>query len=140
MALSGGVPRVINLLCDRSLMVASQRQVSRITEDHVVGAATHLSIDVPKNKVKGESADDALAPSRWRWAAAAAVVLVVVLGGTAALFGNPFGWFDAGSDPPLPRVPDSRREQGAPAAPPPATSGHLSSPPTHPPPAQPEQP
>jgi general secretion pathway protein A len=103
-ALSGGVPRVINLLCDRSLMVASQRQVSRITEDHVVGAATHLSIDVPKNKLQGESSDVSIAPSRWRRPAAVAIVLVVLLGGTAALFGNPFRSFDAGTDPPLPRV------------------------------------
>ena len=103
-ALSGGVPRVINLLCDRSLMVASQRRVSQITEDHVVGAATHLSIDVPKGKVKGEQPEGTTAiPSHWQWVAAGVAVLLVLVGAVTVL-GNPLEWFRPRIDPPLPRV------------------------------------
>jgi general secretion pathway protein A len=102
--LSGGVPRMINLICDRSLMVACQRQVSRITEDHVVGAATHLSLDVPKGKIKGERAEGAAQPSRrLRWIAAA-LVAVIAVAGLVALLGNPFEWLSPASEPPLPRV------------------------------------
>jgi general secretion pathway protein A len=103
-ALSGGVPRVINLVCDRSLMVACQRQVSRITEDHVVGAATHLSIDVPKNKLKGERPEGEAAPSRWRWVAATIIVVLLATGGVFAWIGNPMELLSPAVDPPLPRV------------------------------------
>ena len=101
-ALSGGVPRVINLICDRSLMVASQRLVSRINEDHVVGAATQLSIDVPKNKVKGERPEGEAVPSR-QWLAAA-IVALLVLGGVAAMTGYPIALFEAPLGPPVPRA------------------------------------
>ncbi len=55
-SISGGVPRVINLLCDRALMVGCEQQTSRITEDHVVGAAAQLGQEIPKGKIKGERA------------------------------------------------------------------------------------
>ena len=35
-AISGGVPRMINLVCDRALMMGCEEKTSRITEDHVV--------------------------------------------------------------------------------------------------------
>src|SRR5687767_6027841 len=103
-ALSGGVPRMINLICDRSLMVACKHEVSRINEDHVVGAATHLSIDVPKNKVKGERSEPEPVPSRRRWVAAAIVVLLALAVGTVAWIGNPLELFEAPIDPGLPTV------------------------------------
>jgi hypothetical protein len=103
-ALSGGVPRVINLICDRSLMVACQRQVSRITEDHVVGAATHLSIDVPKNKLKGERPEGEAEPSRRRWVPAAIIVVLLAAGGVIAWSINRFELLSPAIDPPLPRV------------------------------------
>ena len=104
-ALSGGVPRVINLICDRSLMIASQRQVSRVDEDHVVGAATNLRIDVPKDKVKGERPEGEGVPSR-QWLAAAVaglLLLVVLLGGLAAVTGNPMAPFEQ-LETPVPRA------------------------------------
>jgi general secretion pathway protein A len=102
--LSGGVPRMINLICDRSLMVGCKQQVSRITEDHVVGAATHLSIDVPKGKVKGERIEGAPEPSRWRPFAIAAVVLLAIAAGVVAVIGDPIEFFGSAVEPPLPRV------------------------------------
>ena len=63
-ALSGGVPRMINLICDRALMAACTRQASRITEDHVVEAAGNLGIAVPKHRIRGEVDDIAPPPSR----------------------------------------------------------------------------
>src|SRR5687767_2062050 len=100
--LSGGVPRVINLICDRSLMVACQRQVSRITEDHVVGAATHLNIDVPRGKVKGERGGGAAAPMHRRWAAIAALVALIVLAG--ALYWLLANSLSRDGEPPPPRA------------------------------------
>jgi general secretion pathway protein A len=103
--LSGGVPRLINLLCDRSLMAAAEKQTNRITEGHVVQAASQLNIDVPKGRVKGEHADitpllPAL-PAQWPMAAAAAVA-VLLLGLALALIGNPLGYFESTAEPPLP--------------------------------------
>jgi general secretion pathway protein A len=103
--LSGGVPRVINLLCDRSLMIASQRQVSVITEDHVVGAATHLDIDVPKGKIKGEGVEGPADGSKRRWIlAAAAAALIVITGLGLALLGNSLEYPAADLERSLPSV------------------------------------
>ena len=103
--LSGGVPRMINLICDRALMVGCQRQVSRITEDHVVGAATHLSLDVPKGKIKGERSDGTIDPTRRRWILAATMIALLAVAGTVlALFGNPLEMLAPEAEPPLPRV------------------------------------
>jgi general secretion pathway protein A len=61
-ALSGGIPRMINLICDRSLMIGCEKQTSRIAEEHVAGAARQLGIEVPKNKIKGEQTVTEAAP------------------------------------------------------------------------------
>src|SRR5687767_2471297 len=55
-AVSGGVPRMINLLCDRALMMGCEAQTSRITEEHIVKAAAQLGHEIPKGKVRGERA------------------------------------------------------------------------------------
>ena len=107
-ALSGGVPRMINLICDRSLMAASQKQTNRITEEHVVHAAGQLSLDVPKSKIKGERAEAAAgpAPARKGWLVAAAIVVVLIVLAGAAVYaiGNPLEYFEAPVQPALPRV------------------------------------
>ncbi len=68
--LSGGIPRVINTLCDRSLDVAYERQVRTIEPDVVVEAAERLKLDVP-------GAVPEAAPSR-RTGLLAAVALLAV--------------------------------------------------------------
>src|SRR5688572_32804560 len=49
-SISGGVPRMINLLCDRALMVGCEKQTSRIAEEHVVHAAGQLGLEIPEGK------------------------------------------------------------------------------------------
>src|ERR1044071_4173012 len=63
-SLSGGIPRMINLICDRSLMIGCEKQTIPRTEEHVAGAAAQLGLEVPKNKMVGErtTAADAGAP------------------------------------------------------------------------------
>lgn len=89
-AMSGGVPRMINLMCDRALMVGCEKQTSRISEEHVVAAAAQLGIEVPKNKIKGERAVPATTPTSNRTLVLGAVLVVLALIGTVVWFlGNP---------------------------------------------------
>lgn len=121
-SLSGGVPRVINLLCDRSLMSACEKQTSRITEEHVVHAAGQLGQEIPKGKIKGEPQDPAPVPSR-RGPVFAVLLLVILLAAAAAavaLTGNPLA-FLAGAAPPLARA--ETRALPAPITPLPVPAG-----------------
>ncbi len=89
-AVSGGVPRMINLLCDRALMVACEAQSSRITEEQVVLAAARIGLEVPKGKVKGERSGTAAArPSRRGLILAALLALMAVAGAAVYILGNP---------------------------------------------------
>jgi len=45
--LSGGIPRLINLICDRALIVGFSVRASRITPDMVQHAATSLDLQTP---------------------------------------------------------------------------------------------
>jgi len=104
--LSGGVPRMINLLCDRSLMVGCERQTSRISEEHVVAAAAQLGQDIPKGKVKGERADASKAPGSNRTLTlVAALVVIAAMAGAAVFLGNPMDFFAAGPPPAVPHGP-----------------------------------
>jgi general secretion pathway protein A len=119
-ALSGGVPRMINLICDRALMAGCDKQTSRIAEEHVVQAAAHLSLDVPKHKIKGETPEGAPAPASRRWVAVAAVVAFILIGAAiVAALGNPLEMLDSEA-PPLPRVEQHWLPPGIAAAPLPA--------------------
>ena len=105
-ALSGGVPRVINLLCDRSLMDACDKQTSRIAEEHVVHAAGQLGQEIPKGKIRGDREDEP--PVRSHRPLLVAVGLLVILLAAAAavfaLFGNPLELLAPGVTPAPPRV------------------------------------
>jgi general secretion pathway protein A len=48
-AFSGGVPRVINLLCDRALMVAAESKATTVTPEFVDEAAGRLELSLPKS-------------------------------------------------------------------------------------------
>jgi general secretion pathway protein A len=74
---SGGVPRVINLLCDRALMLGAEANTAEITEGMIQQAAAGLAIEKPAAPV-----------SRWRRALpwAAILVVILILFALAALF------------------------------------------------------
>src|SRR5690606_5340834 len=50
-AVSGGIPRVINLLCDRALMIGAERGVHDITASIVDEAADAISFRRPASEV-----------------------------------------------------------------------------------------
>jgi general secretion pathway protein A len=133
--ISGGVPRMINLLCDRSLMIGCEKQTSRIAEEHVVKAAGHLGQEIPKGKIKGEKATDAVdaaPPSRRPLIIGASVaVAVLIVAGLISLIGNPLNLFRVASPPPAPTAPGPQLPVVASALTPP---GNLPAPPVVPPP------
>jgi len=75
--LSAGVPRVINLLCDRALMAGAERGVHEITPAMIDAAADAISFRRPAAEVDR--------PRRRRWLPAAGIALVVVGALIAAL-------------------------------------------------------
>ncbi len=83
-AYTGGVPRIINLLCDRSLMQSAQMRVNRLTPAVIEEAAASLGLRLTeqgrqKKKKKAASAT-ATAPTRGRVAGMAALVLALLVG------------------------------------------------------------
>ena len=46
-AISGGIPRLVNTLCDRSLDVAFERHLRVVDKEAITGAAERLRLDVP---------------------------------------------------------------------------------------------
>jgi general secretion pathway protein A len=135
-AVSGGVPRMINLLCDRALMVACEAQGSRITEEQVVTAAAQIGLEVPKGKVRGERSA-ATARSSKRGLLLGLVLVLVALGGAFYYFlGDPVEFFSPARMPsvrraPAPRLPARATALAAPAGlaetgPPPAMAGSFS--------------
>lgn len=104
-AVSGGVPRMINLICDRALMVACEAQTSRITEEQVVLSAAQIGLKVPKGKVRGERSAAATRSSKRIWVVAA-VLVMAALGGTVYYFlGNPLELMAAAEMPAARRPP-----------------------------------
>ena len=87
---ASGVPRKINLLCDRALMIGCEAQTSRITEEHIVQAASQLGLEIPKGKVRGERAATAGTPRARRGLVLAGVALVLAAAATLGyVVGNP---------------------------------------------------
>ncbi len=104
-AVSGGVPRMINLVCDRALMVACEAQTSRITEEHAAQAAAQIGIEIPKGKIRGERAASSRRPSR-KVLLIAGVLLLAALGGAVTyVIGNPMALLDAADAPAVRRAP-----------------------------------
>jgi type II secretory pathway predicted ATPase ExeA len=80
-ALSGGIPRLINLICDRALLAGFSQRTSRITRPMIEQAAESLDVRPPRPPLAG------WLTRRASFAAAAAVVLLSsVLGAGAAAY------------------------------------------------------
>ena len=93
-ALSGGVPRVINLLCDRALMAGAQAGVHEITPELVDRAGGEIAFRRPHNGAAGRSR------RRSRLLAAAAALAVIVILGAAAVVAPLHRLVDAPPPPP----------------------------------------
>ena len=105
-AYTGGVPRVINLVCDRTLMQSAQMRVNRVTPAIIEEAAGSLGLRLPVNvKQKKRSAAAASGGSSpwWRMAAVAVVILAAVIVG--ALYFAPLDQLVTADPPPLPTAP-----------------------------------
>src|SRR6185436_13124639 len=107
--LSGGIPRMINLVCDRSLMLGCEKQTSRITEEHVVAAAAQLGLEAPKTKTRSERVSAAVGAPRSKAAAIGGVAAVAVLAVLAIAagwyFGNPLELFRSEAGPAVSQRP-----------------------------------
>ena len=104
-AVSGGVPRMINMMCDRALMISCEAQVSRIAEEHVVQAAAQIGLEIPKGKVRGDrNPSSTAAPTRTRALLVAALVLVAIGGAVFYFLGNPMELLQP-AEPPVVRRP-----------------------------------
>lgn len=133
-ALSGGIPRMINLICDRSLMTGCQKQTNQITEDHVAGAATQLGLEVPKSKIKSERTTTAISAPRSKRAIIAAIagaVVLAALGAATWFLGNPLELFRKEAPPAARHRPSRELPIAATALPVPVD---LPAPPVIPPP------
>jgi general secretion pathway protein A len=93
---SGGVPRVINLLCDRALMLGADARATTITPALVDDAAARLDLRRPAVATSSASR------RRGRRAAAAAVVVGLL---TLAAWAVPWGGLVDVTPPPLPAAP-----------------------------------
>lgn len=98
---SGGVPRLINLVCDRALDIASSGRAAEVTPIHVAAAARDLQSD-------SRRARRTRTMRRWAPAAAAAVAVLVIAGALGGAYRAGFGpdtWRRAAATPTIERAP-----------------------------------
>jgi general secretion pathway protein A len=108
---SGGIPRVINLLCDRALMLGAQQGTDAIARSQIAEAAAALALPVPEPATPRRSVR--------RWILVAVVLVLLAL---ALLLLVPWeGLVDAG----VPALPDRPAPAGPPALQPVAVPADL---------------
>ena len=92
--LTGGVPRVINQVCDTALMIAYGKESSRVDLEDVVEAAheLHLVAEAPEphetRAVEERPAAELRKSPVWARLSFAAVILLVILGAIWVFFGG----------------------------------------------------
>lgn len=117
-ALSGGVPRVINLLCDRALMAGAEKGVHEIGAEMIDRAADAISFRRPPAEV--DQPGRASGIPRWGIAAGAVVIVLALVGMLAPLH----RLVDAPA-PSLPAAPSADIPEIAAPQPPPEEPGQL---------------
>lgn len=105
--ISGGIPRLVNTLCDRALEAGYERQLRIIDPDAVVEAAARLRLDLPSALT---------VPGARRWPKTVAVLLVLLLVAVAAW------WWARQSTLNRAAPPSAAPSNSAPAAPAPPES------------------
>jgi general secretion pathway protein A len=114
-AVTGGVPRMINLICDRALMAASEARTDKISEEFIHKAATALDLTVPHGPQRRAVIDRLTDRSALRGMtlplAAGALLLAVVF-----FIGNPLDLLSR-ADPPAAAAPQSTPLRAAPLPP-----------------------
>lgn len=110
---SHGVPRVINLLCDRALAFAAQDSQELVTAGHVRQAAAALELAVPAGRPHSVAFSVTSAPAR-RWPKVLAGLLVVLAAAAAlALWLKPLPtWVKDAPAPAAPARPPARIAPG----------------------------
>jgi general secretion pathway protein A len=111
-AYTGGVPRIINLLCDRSLMQSAQMRVNRVTPAIIDEAAASIGVKLPTHG-RGKRKVASVEPKRWHAVGLAAAVLALLVAGTIWLV--PLDQLIEAAVPPPPGPPpyQSRYPYGA---------------------------
>ena len=131
-AISGGVPRMINLLCDRALMLACDARSDTITETLIADAATGLGLTVPP--VRRRDALRAVGANNVGIGVGAGIAVMLILVAAAGIVvGNPLEALAPGDPPSVPRlqpaslgIRDVALPNTASLAPPPFTDGSFS--------------
>ena len=129
-AITNGVPRVINLICDRALMAASEARTDKISEEFIYKAATALEMAVPAGAQRRGVLARLDHRSALRTVALLLVAAVALLVAVVFVIGNPlFGR----TDPPAVAAPQSSSLRAAPLPPqPPEGRPTLTPPPAFP--------
>jgi general secretion pathway protein A len=120
--LSGGVPRMINLICDRALMAGCESKTDKITEPLIMQATTALGLLVPKHVQRR----GAMRRAAGRWWKAAALLLILALAAVAIdqvrTGGSLLDLFGGGMAPAVQPPASSSAPPAAASLPPPAAS------------------
>jgi general secretion pathway protein A len=96
-AITSGVPRMINLVCDRALMAGHAAETDKITEAEVISGANALGLPIPAGlEPRQRRALRGATGTRGRRTAllTASLLVVALLGSATYLLGHPASWFD----------------------------------------------
>jgi general secretion pathway protein A len=117
-AITNGVPRMINLICDRALMAAADARTATISEEFIHKAAASLDMAVPASTEPRATLRHVAvrAPRMW-----VVLILVAIAALTAILAysaGNPLDLLGS-ADPPAVSAPQAQTLRAPPLPPPP---------------------
>jgi general secretion pathway protein A len=128
-AISNGVPRMINLICDRALMAAAEAKTNNVSEEFIHKAAAALDMAVPASTVRRETPR----PVAGRSAETRLVLVVVAVVALTAILYYSAGDLLGSADPPAVSAPQAQTLRAPPSLPtPPEGRPTLAPPPAFP--------